>query len=134
MFDAFRHGTLIPLVSETLLDEIEEAPDRVRGLLDELLDLGVERLEAVKASYDLQEAYVLRGVISQSYASDALHVAQATLAKADVIVSWNFKHLVQPKRIRGYNTVNQQWQLDPIVIMTPLDLMQSLEENEDSDD
>jgi hypothetical protein len=40
-----------------------------------------------------------------SYA-DCLHIALATINRADFLVSWNFKHIVNVKRIRGYNAIN----------------------------
>jgi len=51
----------------------------------------------------LRDAYVQAGIVTPKYGDDALHVAQATLARADVIVSWNFRHLVNPVRIRMFN-------------------------------
>ena len=127
LFDAFRAGRLMPLVSGTLIEEAEEAPENVRALLTELLDMGAERLEAPETVFELQEAYLEAGVVGRRYSDDALHVAQATTANADVIASWNFKHLVRPERIRGYNEVNQAQSYGPIVIMTPQDILGSLE-------
>jgi hypothetical protein len=61
-------------------------------------------------------------------ADDALHVAQATLARADVIVSWNFKHLVNPTRIRAFNGVNLGQGYGLVVIMTPAEVIGGLEQ------
>ena len=133
LFHAFSQGKLTSLVSSTLLEEVELAPHEVRKLLATLLDLGAERLEAVATCFELQEAYLAAGVISRRYADDALHVAHATLSKADAIVSWNFKHLVRADRIRGYNRVNQSYGHDAVVILTPLDIIQGLEAGTNED-
>lgn len=132
MFAAFHDAKLKPLVSSTLVDEVEKAPVRVRELLNQLLDMGAERLEALPECFELQEAYLMAGVIGRNYADDALHVSQATVSKADAIASWNFRHLVRPERIRGYNLVNRKHGFDPVIILTPIDLVRSLEENEDA--
>lgn len=60
-------------------------------------------------------------MLSPKWADDALHVAYATLADADFIVSWNFKHLVNSDRIRNFNRVNRQQGLRDVVILTPRD-------------
>lgn len=69
------------------------------------------------------------------FADDALHVALATLAKTDAIVSWNFKHLVNPIKIRMFNEVNISRGYGTIVIMSPEEIVNILkEENDESND
>ena len=58
------------------------------------MSINTERLELNDDVEYLQEAYLKANIVTAKYADDALHVAHATLARADVIVSWNFKHLV----------------------------------------
>jgi hypothetical protein len=81
----------------------------------------------------LQDAYLSASVVSKRYANDALHVAQATIARADVIVSWNFKHLVNPSRIRAFNGVNMAQGYGQIIIMTPSDIIKILEEGDEKE-
>ncbi len=45
-------------------------------------------------------------VIVQTSFADCLHIALATVNRADFMVSWNFKHIVNIERIRGYNSIN----------------------------
>jgi hypothetical protein len=75
----------------------------------------------------LRDAYVAEEVVTARYADDALHVAQATLAQADAIASWNFKHLVNPARIRGFSRVNAARGHAPVVILTLADIVGILE-------
>lgn len=42
----------------------------------------------------------------RKFHEDALHIAIATIHKVDVLVSWNFKHIVNLDRIKKYNGVN----------------------------
>lgn len=62
-----------------------------------------------------------------------MHVAHASVARADVIVSWNFKHLVNPLRIRGFNGVNAAQGYGPVVIMTPEDVAHIWKEQDNED-
>jgi hypothetical protein len=69
------------------------------------------------------------GVVVPKYADDALHVAHATIARADVIVSYNFKHLVNPTQIRSFNGINLANRYGMVVILSP-EAVIMIEENE----
>ena len=97
-----RGREVVPLLSDLLAAEIARGPEPVRDLLGQMLEAGGERLETTEAALALQEAYLAAGIVRPASADDALHVALATLARADVLVSWNFRHLVHPARVRAF--------------------------------
>lgn len=76
----------------------------------------------------LRDEYIAARVVSSKWRDDAHHVALATLAKADLIVSWNFKHLVNVERIRGFNAVNMRLGLAAIDIRSPKEVLANEEE------
>ena len=57
-------------------------------------------------SEQLRDAYLAAGVVGPAAMNDAHHVALATVARADLIVSWNFRHIVHVEKIRRFNAVN----------------------------
>ena len=61
-------------------------------------------------------------------------MAQATVARAEVLVSWNFRHLVNPDKVRQYNGINLGAGYRLLFVMTPVDLFKLLEAQDDSDD
>jgi predicted nucleic acid-binding protein len=122
-FKKVTSGHLTPLLSATLLRELEEAPKKVRDLFARILRAEAKTIEVSPEMVDLRDSYVAAQVVTPRYSDDALHVAQATIAQADVIVSWNFKHLVNPARIRGFNRVNTAGGYGEIVILTPGDIV-----------
>jgi len=126
-FRAISSGAITALLSATLLRELEEAPQRVRDLLPRTLDENCERIDVTPEMIDLRDAYLDAKVVTATYADDALHVAQATIAQADVITSWNFKHLVNPMRIRAFNRVNIARGCGQVVILTPSDIVRMQE-------
>jgi len=69
------------------------------------------------------------GVVSENYLADALHVALATVTGCDLIVSWNFKHIVNYRKIQQYNAVNALHGYGSIAIYSPLEVV----DNEDQD-
>jgi len=104
------------------------APEKVQDLLQRVIDYGCERLPMNEEIEQLRDAYLASGVVTINYADDALHVAHATLARADVILSWNFKHFVNPSRVKAFNGVNISQSYGPIIVMTPSDINSVLEE------
>ncbi len=76
-----------------------------------------------EAALELRQAYLDAGIVGPSSRSDALHVAMATVAGCDAIVSWNFKHIVHAGKIPSYNAVNAGRGLGPIQIHSPAEVL-----------
>lgn len=70
----------------------------------------------------LADKYIDENVVGRTSRVDCQHIAMATLAKSDVLVSWNFKHIVNLDRIRGYNGINLLMGYNPIEIRTPKEI------------
>jgi hypothetical protein len=83
-FDMIFAEKITPLLSDTLIAELTDAPPQVRALLQEVLPFG-ELLPVTQTAVYLQEAYIRNAVVSAKYIDDALHVAQATVAHAQVL-------------------------------------------------
>ena len=130
-FDAILAGKATALISDTLVGELAEAPERVRDLLQKVMTGNFVYLESGDEVDDLRDAYLAAGVLSPKWTDDAKHVAHASVARADVVVSWNFKHMVNPSRIRAFDGVNTAQGYGPVVIMTPLDVAGAMKEKED---
>lgn len=100
----------------------------VQRLLDDIIRSGAEVLSITEEAVELQEAYLKSGVLSRRWEDDAMHVAVSTLARVDVIASWNFKHLVNPRRLREFNGINLSMGYGLISILSPSDIVRSIEE------
>ncbi|MBK7384148.1 MAG: PIN domain-containing protein [Flavobacteriales bacterium] len=111
------------LVSTIVLAELENAPPRVRDLFVREVARRMEMIERSTEAIALAERYVVEKVIGRSSMADCQHIAIATLANADALVSWNFKHIVNVPRIRGYNSVNMRMGHRLLEIRTPFELM-----------
>jgi predicted nucleic acid-binding protein len=116
-----RQATLV--VSDLLTEELLEAPAEVREVMASLPPQSVERVKVTAESEALCEAYLEAEVVGPSSRNDAHHVALATIARADFIVSWNFKHLVHFEKIRGFQAVNLREGYSPIEIHSPLEVV-----------
>lgn len=67
--------------------------------------------------------YIAEGVVGQTSLADCLHIALATINRADYLISWNFKHIVNVQRIRGYNSINIKNGYKELEIRSPRDFV-----------
>jgi hypothetical protein len=112
-------GTALLLWSETVEKELKAAPEHVRALYADIGDDHREKVPLTAEIATLAEAYIAAGVVGKNWYEDCLHVAFATVARADAIVSWNFKHIVRLDRIRAFNAVNLAEGYGMITIISP---------------
>lgn len=115
----FRLKNYLPVLSELTFDEISKAPDSVKEILRELMQYEPEILEITKSALELSEEYLRKEILTPKFRDDALHIALASLANVDVLVSWNFRHIVHYDKIRLFNAVNLENGLKTIDIYSP---------------
>jgi predicted nucleic acid-binding protein len=106
LFDEIRAGRFILLFSAATLRELKTAPEQVRGVLRSIPEQFLEAIEETPEVIELRDAYLKAGIVTKKSTVDAEHIAAASVAGADIIVSWNFKHIVHYDKIRGYRAVN----------------------------
>jgi len=115
----FRKGTFQPLLSEVISAEIEDAPENVQSVYAELMTFNAEILTIEENALELADEYQERGILTPNFYADGLHIALATVAEADLLVSWNFKHIVRFDKIRLFNAVNIEFGYKPLQIFSP---------------
>lgn len=121
-FELVDMGKYAVLLSEETLRELARAPEAVQSVWRNLPEAQVEEAPIDDEARDLAEEYVRTGVLGKASLSDALHVAAATVAGADLILSWNFRHIVNFDRIRGFNAVNMRLGYRAMTILSPLEV------------
>jgi len=115
----FRTGIFLPLLSEVVAAEIADAPETVQSVYAELVSLNAEVLTIEESALGLAEEYQKRSILTPNFYDDGLHIALATVAEADLLVSWNFKHIVRFDKIRLFNAVNIEFGYKPLQIFSP---------------
>ncbi len=106
LFELVGLGHITLLLSDVVLQELAPAPAEVRAVLQRLPTTSVERVTLSGEVLALRNAYIESAIVSRRWLDDATHVAAATIARADAIVSWNFRHIVRLDKIKAYNQVN----------------------------
>jgi predicted nucleic acid-binding protein len=106
LFRDINRGRFTLVISETTLRELNRAPKHVQQVLAEITPQMVEVIEISEEIMILRDAYLNSGVVGIKSKYDAEHIAAASVAEADIVVSWNFKHIVHYDKIAGYQAVN----------------------------
>lgn len=122
-FEAVEKGIFIIIVSDLLEAELLRAPAHIKEFLQTLPPSQIERIRLNLEAAQLADQYITAKVVGRTSRADCQHIAMATLAKADVLVSWNFKHIVNLDKIRGYNGINYQLGYNMIEIRTPKEII-----------
>jgi len=122
LIEDFAAGRYLPVISYALAAELARAPERVREVYQRILAQPHEYVDESEESAALQRAYAERKILPGRFKNDLAHVALATVSGADVLASWNFKHIVRFDKIRRFNAVNLELGYRPIAIHSPREL------------
>ena len=124
----FRLGHFRPIVSDIVTVELIKAPEQVRRKYAELIENGFERIEENEKVDKLVQVYSKRKILSEKFRNDMTHIALATVYEVDLLVSWNFKHIVHFDKIRQFNAVNKELGHKLIQILSPREVTNYEEE------
>ena len=123
LIEEFKAGFKVLVISDLTLKELEGAPPDVRNLVEEIPEENREYVVLNDEARGLARHYIEEGVVSEGYLVDAQHIAIATVSRVDVLVSWNFKHIVNLSKIRLYNSVNLKYGYPLLEIRSPREVL-----------
>jgi predicted nucleic acid-binding protein len=123
LFERLNEGEFTLLFSTVTQEELEQAPERVRNLIKQLKVGHTEFLDVTDEAVNLATDYIKEKVVGLTSYADCLHIALATINHADYLISWNFKHIVNVQRIRGYNSINLKNGYRLLEIRSPRDFV-----------
>ena len=123
LFQEIYDGVHNVVSSSVVLVELGCAPEHIQSLIPKIPDHIYKQYDVTTEMISLASEYIRQGVIGQTSYRDCLHIAIATIVGADYLVSWNFKHIVNVIRIRGYNDVNVSNGYRTLEIRSPRDII-----------
>ena len=123
-WDAVFDGKIRVILSDVLEGEIKDSPQHVRDFYESIPKSQIERITTTDESNKLANRYITEGVVGDTNLNDCRHVAIASIAGVDVLVSFNCKHIVRLNRIRQYNALNMLQGYSQIEIRTPDEVIQ----------
>ena len=124
LFERVKLGQIICVYSDLTESELLDAPQRVSDYFKDLPKKYIERVIVNDEILALASKYVEEKVVGQTSFDDCVHIATATLNKVDILVSWNFKHIVNVYRIRGYNSINIRLNYQTLEIRSPKEILE----------
>ena len=125
LFEMVKTGEITCVYSDLTEFELENAPVKVK---EHFVDLPHEHTEFVEITEEINQLaneYVNEKVVGETSIDDCRHIACATVKKVDYLISWNFKHIVNVFRIRGYNAINIKNGYSQLDIRSPKDIIQN---------
>ena len=128
LFQQLEKKEIIFVISTVLGKELENAPSNVKNLLSNYDENSLEQVVLTDEARELADKYIAANVVGRTSLDDCRHIALATINNVDVLASWNFKHIVNLTRIRGYNAVNLRNGYQTIEIRNPKELIDYGEE------
>ena len=112
-------------ISDVVINEIRRCAEQKREqMLEKMRQIDFQVLSETDEITELAAEYIKGGVLKEKSLDDCLHIAYAVINHCDVIVSWNFKHLVNFKTINKVKVVNTMHRYKEINIMTPTMLIE----------
>lgn len=122
LFNEILSGKYNLVISDLTERELLNAPNDVKMLLKNL-SIEFELIRVNQESISLANEYIKEKVVGKTSIDDCIHIATATVNNIDILVSWNFKHIVNIQRIRGYNSINIKNGYTILEIRSPKDLI-----------
>lgn len=123
LFERIKLGKIICVYSELIEAEFVDAPEKVKSYFKNLPKQILEKVEINDDILALANKYIDEKVIGSTSFDDCIHIATAKYYRVDILVSWNFKHIVNVYRIRGYNSINLRMNYPPLEIRSPKEIV-----------
>jgi len=121
LFDMAKKESIECLYSDITESELAKAPEKVWLFFEAFPNK--QKVEITPEVLKLAETYVNENVVGNTSFDDCVHIATATVHRADLLVSWNFKHIVNVYRIRGYNAINMKLGYPILNIHSPKEII-----------
>lgn len=121
IFERILSNRMIGVISELTMKELEPAPEFILEYFRSLPESNINYLEFNDEISEVTDAYLKRGILSSNYRNDAMHIAYATVYKIDILLSWNFKHIVNMNKIHAFNAENILMGYGQIEIRSPME-------------
>ncbi len=118
-------GEITCVYSDLTEFELENAPKKVKEHFISLPSQHTEFVDITDEMNQLAIEYINEKVVGETSIDDCRHIACATINKVDYLVSWNFKHIVNVFRIRGYNSINIKNGYPQLDIRSPKDIIRN---------
>jgi hypothetical protein len=128
LFEKVNLGQIKCVYSNLTEPELTNAPEKIRVFFESINEENKEKIYVTAEALKLAQTYVDEKVVGETSLDDCIHIATASLSKVNMLVSWNFKHIVNIYRIRGYNSINLRLGYSTLEIHSPKEIVNNGDE------
>jgi len=126
LFEEIKAGKYLPYSSVHATGEILKTKDDRRDkMIDLIKKYKIEILKDTDEIEKLASTYVAEKMIPEKYSDDARHIATASYYGLDMIVSWNFQHIVKVKTITLTESINIKYGYKRVLINSPTEVIEN---------
>lgn len=112
------------IISDLVLAEINECKEPKKSILKEYLaQINYKRVDITEETEEIANEIIDNGILNSKSFDDCLHIASAILNDCNIIVSWNFKHMVNVDTINGVRKITFAKRYNNIDIYAPYVLL-----------
>lgn len=96
------------VISDLTIEELEKCPEPKRAyMFEQLKEIEMTVVKIENNVDELSQEFIKAGILKEKSFDDCRHIATAIMARCDIIVSWNFKHIVNDKTIDGIKRIGK---------------------------
>ena len=131
LWELFKEGVYEVYVSDIVFREIDRcSEEKLNILLDYLDQIEYHEVETDSNTIELAEKFIDFGILKKKSFDDCQHIAAAILAGCDIIISWNFKHIVNVKTVKGVKVITTLEGYKDLMIYPPSVLLEEGDDDE----
>jgi len=128
LWEMFKDGKYDVYLSTVTLREIEKCSEpKKTQFIDWLNEIQFTTLDITEDVTIVANKIIEMGILTRKSFDDCQHIGAAIVNECDCIISWNFKHIVNIKTIRGIRAITNLKGHKPIEILNPSVLLESEE-------
>ena len=133
VWETFKSDKYSLYVSDVMIRELAACKDEAKrkSLLSHLLEIDYTVVNVTKEAFAFAEHIIDFGILKKRSFDDCQHIAAAIVSNCDVIISWNFKHIVNYDTIRGIKVLTTMEGYKDIAIYSPEVFQETQEEEND---
>lgn len=121
--EKIKQGKYIAVISDITILELAKAPEKVANIIKEIPSEFFIQIDTSGEIEHLAHRYISELILPEYCGADALHIACASVYGVDLLLSWNFKHIVNYQRILGFNSINIREGYKSLEIRSPMELV-----------
>jgi predicted nucleic acid-binding protein len=131
LWEIFKEGVYDVYISDIVLREIDRcSEEKLNIVLDYLEQISYTIIETNQDTIEMAEKFIDFGILKQNSFDDCQHIAAAILAGCDIVISWNFKHIVNVRTVRNIKIITTLEGYKDLQIYPPSVLLEEGDENE----